>query len=227
MEGPRERIAEFGAEVLSDIELIAILLGTGHAGVDAVSLASGLLRQSGGVAVLSSLSAYELSAVRGIGLAKGARILAAFEIGARVATRAPKRPLPLSDSRSVFERYAKAWARSMVERFFVIAVDIKNRPIMTREIARGGRVQCQVDPSEVFRVLVRHGAYGAIFVHNHPSGDPEPSSDDCSLTQKLVAAGRLLQIRVLDHLVVGCQEYRSFADMGLLADNTSNVLPTR
>ncbi len=101
------------------------------------------------------------------------------------------------------------------ERFVAIAVDAKNRPRAEREVARGGRTVCQVDPAEVFRFLVAESASGAIFLHNHPSGDPSPSRQDLELTERLVAAGSLLEIRVLDHLIVGNGSYTSLRDAGL------------
>ena len=104
---------------------------------------------------------------------------------------------------------------SRIERFIVISVDAKNRPRAAREVARGGRTSCQVDPAEVFRLLLADSASGAIFVHNHPSGDPQPSPQDLELTERLVAAGALLDIRILDHLVVGNGRYSSLRDLGL------------
>jgi DNA repair protein RadC len=115
----------------------------------------------------------------------------------------------------VFLRYGRRLMASRVERFVVISVDAKNRAGAEREVARGGRTTCQVDPAEVFRLLVSESASGAIFVHNHPSGDPNPSPQDLELTQRLVAAGSLLDIRILDHLIVGSGRYTSLRDAGL------------
>ena len=126
---------------------------------------------------------------------------------------------PLSNSEAVFVRYGRALGSSRVERFVVVAVDAKNRPRAVREIARGGRTTCQVDPAEVFRMLVSESASGVVFIHNHPSGDPEPSIQDLQLTERLVAGGALLDIRVLDHLIVGRGRYTSLRDAGRWPSN--------
>jgi DNA repair protein RadC len=174
------------------------------------------------------LSPTELAQIAGIGPAKAARLAAAFEAGTR-ALAPPDLAAPLTNSELVFERYGKAMMGSPVECFLVVSVDAKNRPRTEREIARGGRTSCQVDPAEVFRVLVSDSASGAIFLHNHPSGDPDPSAEDLALTERLVAAGALLEIRILDHIVVGSGRYTSLRDAGvwpttLAKSNTSVAL---
>jgi DNA repair protein RadC len=122
----------------------------------------------------------------------------------------------------VFARFGRRLMSSRTERFWLISVDAKNRVQAEREVARGGRSHCQVDPAEIFRLLVSESASGAIFVHNHPSGDPAPSPQDLELTRRLVAAGSLLDIRILDHLVVGGGRYTSLRDAGLWPSNHVN-----
>jgi DNA repair protein RadC len=161
------------------------------------------------------MSVAELGRIRGIGPAKAARLAAAFEAGSRGLLSPDTIAAPLSNSEMVFLRYGRRLMTSHVERFVVISVDAKNRVRAEREVARGGRTACQVDPAEVFRFLVSQSASGAIFVHNHPSGDPEPSAQDLELTERLVAAGSLLGIRILDHVVVGSGRYTSLRDAGL------------
>ena len=213
MEGPRERLARLGADALADVELLAILLGTGRAGQDVMSLATGLLRESGGLGALARQVPGEIAGYPGVGPAKAARLVAAFELGVR-AQCASEPEVPLNHSAAVYARYGRRLARSATERFLVIAVDAKNRPRAAREVAHGGRTHCQVDPAEVFRALVAESASGGIFVHNHPSGDPYPSPDDVALTERLIAAGALLEIRILDHLIVGGARYTSLRDAG-------------
>jgi DNA repair protein RadC len=215
VDGPRERIARLGAAALSDSELVAVLLGTGRAGEDVTLLAARALREAGGLWALARMSVAELGRMRGIGPAKAARLAAAFEAGSRSLTSPDVTAEPLSNSESVFRRYGRPLMASPVEHFFVICVDAKNRVRAEREIARGGRTTCQVDPAEVFRLLITESACGAIFVHNHPSGDPEPSPQDLELTERLIAAGSLLDIRILDHLIVGSGRYTSLRDAGL------------
>lgn len=218
MEGPRERLERLGPCALSDSELLAVLLGTGRPGMDVTTLAAELLQNFGGLSALLDTSAFELREKPGIGTAKAARILAALELGTRAQCEGPDLGAPLIHSVQVYERFGKRWIHSRVERFFVIAVDSKNRARAVREIARGGRAQCQVDPAEVFRTLLREAASGAIFLHNHPSGDPEPSPEDIALTERLRIAADFLGIRVLDHLVIGRGCYVSFRDLGALQD---------
>ena len=215
MSRPRERLAARGAASLSDAELVALLLGTGRVGEEVTMTAARLLKESGGLWALRRMGFTELTRIPGIGAAKAARLAAAFEAGLRALTFPDHEAVPLRSSEAVFLRHGRTLMTSRVERFVVLAVDAKNRPIAEREVARGGRTSCQVDPAEVFRVLISESASGAIFLHNHPSGDPEPSRQDLALTERLVAAGSLLDIRILDHLVVGSGRYTSLRDAGL------------
>jgi DNA repair protein RadC len=215
MNGPRERAARLGAAALSDSELLAVLLGTGRAGEDVVLLAARVLKETGGLWALARMSVAELGRLSGIGPAKAARLAAAFEAGSRGLMSPDTSAAPLSNSEMVFLRYGRRLIASPIERFVVISVDAKNRARAEREVARGGRTTCQVDPTEVFRLLVSESASGAIFIHNHPSGDPQPSPQDLELTERLVAAGSLLDIRILDHVIVGSGRYTSLRDAGL------------
>jgi DNA repair protein RadC len=215
MDRPRELAARLGAASLSDSELVAVLLGTGRRGEDVALLAARVLQEAGGLWALARMSVAELGRIRGIGPAKAARLAAAFEAGSRGLLSPDTIAAPLSNSEMVFLRYGRRLMTSHIERFVVISVDAKNRVRAEREVARGGRTTCQVDPAEVFRFLVSQSASGAIFVHNHPSGDPEPSAQDLELTERLVAAGSLLGIRILDHVVVGSGRYTSLRDAGL------------
>ena len=215
MDRPRERLSRLGPSTLSDAELLALILGAGRAGEDVGSLAVRIVRDSGGLWALARMSISELARIDGIGPAKAARLAAAFELGARSLVRPDLGAAPLSNSEMVFQRYGQRLMASQIERFMVVCVDAKNRARAEREVARGGRTSCQVDPAEVFRFLVSESASGAIFIHNHPSGDPDPSRQDLELTQRLVSAGSLFDIRILDHLIVGSGRYSSLRDAGL------------
>lgn len=215
MDLPRERLSRLGATRLTDAELVALILGTGTTGEDVGCLALRIVRDSGGLWALARMSIAELSRIAGIGPAKAARLAAAFELSSRSLLRPDLSATPLSNSERVFERYGQQLMASPIERFMVVCVDAKNRPRAEREVARGGRTSCQVDPAEVFRLLVSESASGAIFIHNHPSGDPEPSRQDLELTRRLIAAGSLFEIRILDHLIVGSGTYTSLRDAGL------------
>ena len=214
--GPREQLLARGVSALSDEELVAVLLGTGRRGEPVTVLAAKLLRDLGGIAGLSGSGMRHLLKVSGIGLTKAARLSAAMELGRRACSQPLQRSAPLSSSREVYAAFGPLLDAVTVETFLVISVDAKNRPLGSREVARGGRVSCQVDPAHVFRTVLLESASGALFVHNHPSGDPEPSPDDLELTQRLAAAGALLGIRVLDHLIIGKGRYFSFRDEGRL-----------
>jgi DNA repair protein RadC len=215
MDRPRERLGRLGATNLSDAELLALILGTGRAGLDANALALRILKDTGSIWAICRMSVAELSGIAGIGPAKAARMVAAFELGSRSLRSPELDTAPISNSELAFLRFGRQLMASQVERFLVVSVDAKNRVRAEREVARGGRTSCQVDPAEVFRLLVSESASGAIFLHNHPSGDPEPSRQDLELTERLVAAGSLLEIRVLDHIIVGSGRYRSLRDDGL------------
>ena len=215
MNRPRERLRRLGSTNLSDPELLALILGTGRSGEDVGSLAIRIVRDFGGLWALARMSVVELARIAGIGPAKAARLAAAFELGSRSLIRPDLGMEPLSNSEVVFQRYGRRLMASPIERFMVVCVDAKNRARAEREVARGGRTSCQVDPAEVFRVLVSESASGAIFIHNHPSGDPDPSRQDLELTQRLVSAGSLFDIRILDHVIVGSGRYASLRDAGL------------
>lgn len=215
MDRPRERLSRLGPRPLSDAELVALVLGTGRAGLDASALALRILKEVGGLGALCRMSVSELGCIAGVGPAKAARLAAAFELGSRSLLSPELDTAPISNSEIAFLRFGRPLMASQVERFLVVSVDAKNRAKAEREVARGGRTSCQVDPTEVFRLLVSESASGAVFVHNHPSGDPEPSRQDLELTERLVAAGALLEIRILDHIIVGAGRYTSLRDAGL------------
>ena len=226
VDGPRERVTRLGAAALADPELLALILGTGRAGEDVGSLSIRMLKNAGGLWALARMSVAELGRIPGIGPAKAARLAAAFETGSRALTSPDATAAPLSNSEMVFLRYGRRLMASQVERFIVVSLDAKNRVRAEREVARGGRTSCQVDPAEVFRLLVSQSASGAIFIHNHPSGDPDPSPEDLELTQRLVAAGSLLDIRILDHVIVGSGRYTSLRDAGMWPSTAVKSTPS-
>lgn len=226
MRAHRQRIALHGASLLSDAELVAVLLGSSRQFRDGLVAAAELLRGSGGLWALRRMTVAELCRFPAVGPAKAARLAAALELGARALDRAEDDAEPLSNSASVFARYGRSLMFCRTERFLVVAVDAKNRPKAVREVARGGRSACPVDPSAVFRLLVTESASGALFVHNHPSGDPEPSPQDLELTERLLGAGELLEIRILDHLIVGRGRYTSLRDAGLWPSIAVNSGPS-
>ncbi|MDY0060707.1 MAG: DNA repair protein RadC [Myxococcota bacterium] len=214
---PRERLGRLGGEHLSSAELLAVVLGTGQREQgDALSLAHRLLVQFGDLAGLQQARLGELQQVGGIGEVKAARVLAALEAGRRSLRPGLQPGVVLGSSQEVYRHFGPRLAGEAQELFFALALDVRNR--LRREIlvARGTLTSCPVHPREVFRPLVREAAASCLLVHNHPSGDPEPSSEDVSLTRRLVRAGSLLGIQVLDHLVVTPSGYVSLAERGIV-----------
>ena len=214
--GPRERMREVGPERLGDAELVALLLGTGSAREPVTVLASRLLHRVGGVHGLGRLGVGALEELPGLGPTKAARVVAALELGRRVLARPLPRGSRIVSSRDVDAALRPRLAQADVEHFVAIALDAKNRPLGETLIARGGLSACPVAPADVFRALIREAAAGVVFVHNHPSGEPSPSSDDVALTERLRRAGELLGVTVLDHVIIGREGYFSFLDAGLL-----------
>lgn len=213
--GPREKLACSGADSLSDGELLAILLGTGTRAEPVPALAEKLLVYTGGLRGLSRAGTPELSAVSGVGLGKAARISAALELGRRVNCLPLPRGQRLSSSQDVYLAFGPLLNQLCYEELWAIALDARQRVLSKILLARGGISGCALQPADVFRPLVREAASAVILIHNHPSGNCSPSSEDLGFTERLVQAGNLLGISVLDHVIVGSEGYYSCLDAGL------------
>ncbi len=214
-EWPRERMARLGPSSLSSRELLASVLGTGARGASALDLAEGLLG-SGGLHGLASCSLAELERVRGLGRAKAARVLAALELGARLASEGATSAAPLQSPQEVARYLLPRYSARPVETFGLLALDARHRLRREAVISVGCLTASLVHPREVFQEAVVSRAAALVLFHNHPSGDPEPSSEDLALTRRLAAAGSLMGIEVLDHLVLGAGRYVSLKDRGQL-----------
>jgi DNA repair protein RadC len=208
---PRERLWIRGVQTIGDEELLAIILGTGVRARSAPAIAADLVREAGGVVALSRASPRELALVSGVGAARAARIAAAFELGRRAVSTEAHRDM-LARPEDVFRIIAPRVAGLQQEVFITIGVDIRNGLLDVVEVARGSVHAVEVHPREVFRPLVRMAAAGGVVVHNHPSGDPTPSRDDIELTRRLRAAGDVLGIPIIDHVVVADGGFRSIAE---------------
>lgn len=215
-ERPRERLLKEGAEILSDAQLLAILLRTGSDRANAVELAIYLLEQFHALPNLAQLSISELCSIRGIGPAKAALLKAALELGRRSLSSPLSHGMKLVTSRHVFDHFSPHLKHVKKEIFKIILLDQKNKVIRDVNISEGSLTATVVHPREVFNPAIRDSAASVIFLHNHPSGDPTPSQEDKEMTQRLVAAGELIGIQVLDHLVIGGNTYFSFADSGYI-----------
>lgn len=213
-EWPRERMARLGPSSLSSRELLASVLGTGARGASALDLAEGLL--GGGLHGLAARSLAELEHVRGLGRAKAARVLAALELGARLASEAGPEAAALQSPQEVARYLLPRYSARPVETFGLLALDARHRLRREAVISVGCLTASLVHPREVFQEAVVSRAAALVLFHNHPSGDPEPSAEDLALTRRLAAAGSLMGIEVLDHLVLGAGRYVSLKDRGQL-----------
>lgn len=220
-ERPRERLLAKGPDALSDAQLLAILLRTGRRDSSAVEVAMDLLRRAGGVGRLATCGVEELCAIPGVGPAKAAQLKAAIELGKRAIAVPLSSGTRLSSSRDLFRHFHPLLRDMKHELFKVVLLDAKNTILNELTVSEGSLTLSIVHPREVFAPAVRESAAAVIVLHNHPSGDPTPSLEDRQLTERLVEAGRLLGIRVLDHVIVGENRYVSFADEGWLTDMPS------
>ena len=214
---PRERLRGKGAAALGDVELIALLLGTGVAGEGVLESARRILGSVGGLDRLAGAGLGALTAVPGLGDAEAARILAAIELGMRVVERrrgAPGRAF--RSSGDIWEAYRVRLGALPQEVFLVVGLNNRNEALREEVVAMGALNACLVSPREVFRPMIAEAAARVVAVHNHPSGDPQPSPDDVALTRRIAEAGALLGIALLDHVVIGRSGYASLRDMGLL-----------
>ncbi len=210
-ERPRERLWRTGTTALGDEDLLAMVLGTGVRSRSARDVAGDLVRSAGGMAALSRSSARELAQVSGVGVARAARIAAAFELGRRAVDAIHHRET-VGRAEDVYRCVAPRLAGLAQEVFIVIGIDIRNGLLDIVEVARGTVTSVEVHPREVFRPLVRMAAAGGVLVHNHPSGDATPSPDDIALTRRLRDVGHLLGIPIIDHVVIGDRQFRSIAE---------------
>jgi DNA repair protein RadC len=226
-ERPRERLALRGVSGLSAAELIAVVWGTGAAGRSALDLATDALARHDGVAGLARASDLELEAIPGVGAAKAARLAAAFELGRRSVTDWPAGRWSIRSPRDAADRLVVQMGRLEREELRVLMLNAKNVVLRVSTVYVGNVSASLVRVGELFRDAVRLDASGVILVHNHPSGDPTPSPDDLHLTAEAIAAGRLLDVDVLDHLVIGHDAWVSLRDRGVTFDRTGPRMERR
>lgn len=217
-ERPRERLSTAGATALSTRELLAILIGSGTEAQSAVEVAGELLQANdGSLRQLAVSSPSELKRVPGIGPAVTARLLAALELGRRMAREGAGERPRIRGPRDVYELCAPALLDARQEEFRVLLLNTQHAVVRELVITRGTLDTSVVHPREVFRAAIIESAAAVILVHNHPSGDPAPSREDREVTDQMVTAGTLIGIPVLDHVVIGDGRYVSFVETGLLS----------
>jgi DNA repair protein RadC len=220
-ERPRERLAQRGAAGLTAAELIGLLWGSGMRGRSAVDLAADALARHDGLAGLARASELELASLDGVGAAKAAQLIAAFELGRRLLADWPTGRWSIRGPHDVADRLILQMGRLEREELRVVLLDTKNHVLRVLTVYQGNVSSSLVRVGELYRDAVRLNAAGVILVHNHPSGDPTPSPDDLHLTAEALAAGRLLDISLLDHLVIGHDVYVSLRDRGVDFDRTA------
>jgi DNA repair protein RadC len=213
---PREKLLRLGAGALGDNELIALVLGNGCRDLDALAVANQLLKLHGGVHALTRSTCEELARTTGVGVAKAARLVAAVELGRRTLTRAPGARVQFRSPHDAAQFLLPAFGSRPIEQFGMVLLDTKHRVLKTTLVAVGSLNTTGVEPRDVFREAILGSAAAIVVFHNHPSGDPTPSPDDVGLTRRLVAAGVLVGIDVVDHLVLGDARYCSLRDRGEL-----------
>jgi len=212
---PREKLERGGASSLGDNELLAVLIGHGTARANALSAANGLLHTRG-VHGLTRMHLDELAEIPGIGAVVAARIVAAIELGRRTLTVSPAARPRLMNAREAAELLLPQFGAFPVERFGVLLLDARHRYLRARLLSSGSRDASLVHPREVFREAVLAAASGVIAFHNHPSGDVTPSEEDLALTRRLVAAGAVMGIDLVDHLILADNRYYSVRETGRL-----------
>lgn len=216
-ERPRERLRELGPQSLSNAELLAIILRTGSGNINVVNLATNLLSRHGGLGGLARLSFADLLKEHGLGEAKASELLATFQLAARLQALQPEEKVTVRSPLDVYLLLGLEMAFLDTEHLRVVLVNTRNQVMAIKEVYKGNVSSAVVRTAELFQEAIRQNAPSIILVHNHPSGDPTPSPDDVVLTKTAVEAGKLLQVEVLDHIIIGQgkEQYVSLQRMGL------------
>lgn len=214
---PREKVMYQGLSSLTDAELLSILISSGAAGENALSISQKILSYAGNnLHALGRMSLVELQKFKGVGKAKAITIKSAFELGTRRNAQTAVRKERVSCSRDVYDLFRGKMSDLAVEEFWMLNLSQANRIKGMKLISRGGVTGTVADPRLIFHSALEQMACGIILIHNHPSGNLDPSEQDVELTNRLAEAGKLLQIRVMDHLIISDSGYFSFADEGLI-----------
>ena len=213
-ERPRERLQKFGAEALSAQELLALVIGRGIPKKSVMNIAQELLSKFGNVKAIGQATIEELCQIKGIGLAKAAQIKACFELGRREELEPELKNFDIKGPEAVVKALRASIKDKAKEHFKLILLNPRNKIIGISTISIGTLNASLVHPREVFKDAITHSAASVVLAHNHPSGDPEPSEDDIEITKKLVESGKILGIEVIDHIIIGKNDYYSFKAKG-------------
>ncbi|NLV89837.1 MAG: DNA repair protein RadC [Tissierellia bacterium] len=216
-ERPREKLYDYGPKALSNEELLAIIIRTGNKEDTAIDLARRLLsKDKRGLVALRDTTLQELMETKGIGKCKAAQILAAIEIGKRINYLDALSKIKINEPSTIANLYMDEMRYLQKEHFRVVLLDTKNQIIVTEEISIGTLNASIVHPRDVFRAAIKRNANSIILIHNHPSGDPTPSNEDINITIRLLEAGNLIGIKVLDHIIIGDNKYISFKEKNII-----------
>lgn len=215
-ERPREKLFDLGAQALSDAELLAILIGAGTAKVTAVDLAKRLLIDAENLEALASKNVYELSKLKGIGPARAARIVATFELGRRQNSAPVHKKIQFKSPEDIVLYYRPKIRNLKYEVFALMLLNGNNGLIHDIQLTKGTLTSSLVHPREVFKAAIDYLAAAMILIHNHPSGEPNPSIEDKQITRQLVSASELIGIPILDHVIIAEDKFFSFAQKGLI-----------
>lgn len=214
-ERPRERLAKLGPQSLTNAELMAILLRVGVVGESAVQVGQRLLQTFGGISGIHRASMHELSSQKGIKLAKASQIKAAIELGRRLVLESPEERPAIHTPAEAAELVQYEMSALEQEELRVLLLDTRNRVQHIETVYRGSINSSQVRVAEIFKTAIRRNATNLIVIHNHPSGDPTPSPDDIAITRAILQAGELLDVKLLDHIIVGSGKFVSLKERGL------------
>ena len=216
-ERPREKLFGQGCKHLSNTELIALLIGSGTREASAITLAGRVLAMTeSGLSALKSASPEELLSIKGIGDASASRILAAAELGSRIAAETTYGRQRIMGAEDVYRMFAPILIGEKQEIVTALLLNAKYEVIGKEVVSKGGIVSAFVEPRDVYRPAVKRGATGIIVVHNHPSGDPTPSKDDLTATEKIEKAGEMIGVKLIDHIIVGSGRHVSLRDMNII-----------
>ncbi len=214
---PREKMLLKGKSALSDAELIAILIGSGSKNVTAVDLAMQILKESNdNINELSRLTIKDLMKFKGIGEAKAITIAAALELGRRRREEEAYNKKKITSSKDAFDVFQPMLADASYEEFWILLLNKANKILSKHPISYGGITGTVVDPVKIFKIAIENNAVGIILCHNHPSGNVKPSDSDTKLTHKMRDSGKIIDVSILDHIIIGENNYFSFADEGLI-----------
>lgn len=215
-ERPRERLQKFGAEALSAQELLALVIGRGIPKKSVMNIAQELLVKFGNIKAISQATLEELSQIKGIGLAKAAQIKACFELGRREELEPELKNFDIKDPETVVKAVRAGIMDKAKEHFKLILLNPRNKIVGISTISIGTLNASLVHPREVFKDAIKHSAASIVLAHNHPSGDPDPSEDDLTITKRLTEAGKIFGVEVIDHIIIGKNGFFSFKEKGLI-----------